>query len=71
MHTTTTLKSGADIKVGDYIDLIGAGTSQVKALKPYAGPLRDYLGAGTQIASFHGTRIEMTLVAKDFYPVEA
>lgn len=68
---TTTIKRGSEIKVGDYLDLIGAGTSQVKVLTPYTGPLLDLLGAGTQIAGFHGTRIEMTLVANSFYAVEA
>lgn len=68
----TTFKSGADVRVGDVINAPVHGRfAQVKALVPYTGPLLDILGEGSQIASFHGTPVELTLPAVGWAEVQA
>lgn len=71
MPATPTMKTGADIKVGDYIELAFVGSAQVKTLTPYTGPLLDVMGAGSQVATFHGSRLEMTLAGKSLYEMGA
>lgn len=68
---TTTFKSGAEVRVGDVIAAPVHGRfAQVKALTPYTGPLLEILGAGSQIAAFHGTTVEMTLPAVGWAEVQ-
>lgn len=58
--------NGSEVKVGDElkISIINGGKGAVvKSLIPYVGLLLSLIGEGSQIASFQGTTIEMTLPA--------
>jgi hypothetical protein len=64
--------SGRDVRLGDeFQDLwfMQGGPGVVKRLDPYKGSLLTVIGEGSQIASFVGTSIQMTLSAKTSYEV--
>lgn len=61
-------KQGKDVKVGDVLKTwFNDGQAEVRAVWPYTGPLLKYLGEGTQIASFRGCSVEMTLEGNNYY----
>ncbi|MCA8026514.1 hypothetical protein [Burkholderia cepacia] len=61
-------KAGSDIRPGDMLKTwFNGGEAQVKTVRPYVGPLLADLGEGTQIATFCGCPVEMTLCACSHY----
>jgi hypothetical protein len=66
------IKQGNEIKVGDTLSnaVDKRAIGQVKAIRPYTGPLVELLGQGTQIASFYSGG-NMTLPAVDTFEVAA
>lgn len=64
--------AGSDVRVGDELQslwFMQGGPGLVKRLDPYRGLFVAALGEGTQVASFVGTSIQMTLCAKSTYEV--
>ena len=64
--------AGSDVRVGDELQSLWFMQGEpglVKRLDPYRGLLVATLGEGTQVASFVGTSIQMTLCAKGTYEV--
>jgi hypothetical protein len=64
--------AGNEIKVGDEVQglMFNGGSAQVKTLTPYVGSLLSTIGEGSQIASFVGSSVEMTLCAKSYFDVQ-
>lgn len=72
MKRETIRVAGSDVRVGDELQslwFMQDGPGVVKRLDPYRGLFVATLGEGTQVASFVGTSIQMTLCAKSTYEV--
>lgn len=72
MKRETIRVAGSDVRVGDELQslwFMQGGPGLVKRLDPYRGLQVAAVGEGTQIASFVGTSIQMTLCAKGTYEV--